>query len=76
MAPGNKRKTKDIVSREYTINLHKALHGTTFKKRAPKAIKAVRPQPRSRRAPGLWLQQLALRWAAACVCRAGIAAGA
>ena len=34
-----------VVCREYTINLHKALHGVTFKKRAPRAIKAVRLPP-------------------------------
>ncbi|KAG0466242.1 hypothetical protein HPP92_017822 [Vanilla planifolia] len=30
------------VTREYTINLHKRLHGCTFKKKAPKAIKEIR----------------------------------
>ena len=44
---GDKKRAKEVVTREYTINLHKALHGATFKKRAPKAIKVVRlrPQP-------------------------------
>jgi large subunit ribosomal protein L31e len=32
----------EIVTREYTIHLHKHLHGCTFKKRAPKAIKVIR----------------------------------
>ncbi|KAI8893855.1 ribosomal protein L31e-domain-containing protein [Globomyces pollinis-pini] len=32
----------EVVTREYTIHLHKHLHGCTFKKRAPKAIKVVR----------------------------------
>jgi len=32
----------DVVTREYTINLGKATHGVTFKKRAPRAVKAVR----------------------------------
>ncbi|GAB7361469.1 hypothetical protein MBLNU230_g1525t1 [Neophaeotheca triangularis] len=32
----------DVVAREYTIHLHKRVHGATFKKRAPKAIKEVR----------------------------------
>ncbi|KAJ9049650.1 60S ribosomal protein L31B [Entomophthora muscae] len=32
----------DIVSREYTIHLHKYIHGSSFKKRAPKAIKAIK----------------------------------
>jgi len=30
------------VTREYTLNLHKELHGVTFKKRAPRAIKAIK----------------------------------
>jgi len=32
----------DVVSREYTIHLHKRLHGVSFKKRAPKAIKEIK----------------------------------
>lgn len=32
----------DVVTREYTINLHKRLHGAHFKKRAPKAVKAIK----------------------------------
>merc|ERR1712188_268114 len=40
------KKTKsvraDCVTREYTINLHKRLHSSTFKKRAPRAVRAVR----------------------------------
>merc|ERR1711981_1401930 len=32
----------DCVTREYTINLHKRLHSSTFKKRAPRAIRAIR----------------------------------
>ncbi|KAF4589430.1 60S ribosomal protein L31 [Ophiocordyceps camponoti-floridani] len=32
----------DVVSREYTINMHKRLHGVTFKKRAPRAIKEIK----------------------------------
>lgn len=32
----------DVVTREYTVNLHKRLHGVGFKKRAPRAIKEVR----------------------------------
>merc|ERR1712071_463240 len=35
-------RAEDVVSREYTINLHKRLHGITFKKRAPRAIKEVK----------------------------------
>ena len=34
--------TKDVVTREYTIHLHKHVHGTGFKHRAPKAVKAIR----------------------------------
>jgi hypothetical protein len=48
---GDKKRTKEVVTREYTVNLHKALHGVTFKKKAPRAIKAVRgrlaPPPRA-----------------------------
>ena len=40
-----KKRAKEIVTREYTVNLHKALHGVTFKKKAPRAIKAVRSRP-------------------------------
>jgi large subunit ribosomal protein L31e len=29
------------VTREYTIHLHKRVHGSSFKKRAPNAVKAV-----------------------------------
>ncbi|KAL2155021.1 hypothetical protein VTH82DRAFT_3697 [Thermothelomyces myriococcoides] len=32
----------DVVTREYTIHLHKRLHGVTFKKRAPRAIKEIK----------------------------------
>jgi large subunit ribosomal protein L31e len=47
MAKEAKKETKkstlnEVVTREYTIHLHKHLHGTTFKKRAPKAIKVIR----------------------------------
>ncbi|KAF9045276.1 ribosomal protein L31e-domain-containing protein [Panaeolus papilionaceus] len=50
MAPtGTKKKTggktrsalQDVVSREYTIHLHKRVHGRSFKKRAPWAVKSV-----------------------------------
>lgn len=36
------KELKDAVTREYTINLHKRLHGVTFKKRAPKAVKEIK----------------------------------
>ena len=32
----------DVVAREYTIHLHKRVHGATFKKKAPKAIKEIK----------------------------------
>ena len=39
------RKTRsalnDVVTREYTVNLHKRVHGRSFKKRAPWAVKSV-----------------------------------
>nr|CAB3265717.1 60S ribosomal protein L31 [Phallusia mammillata] len=33
---------KDVVTREYTIHMHKRIHGMGFKKRAPRAIKEVK----------------------------------
>lgn len=45
MAPAERkeRKTKpDLVTRDYTIHLSKMVHKTTFKKKAPRAIKAIR----------------------------------
>lgn len=48
MAPTDK-KTKpsrsavnDVVTRDYTIHLHKHVHGVQFKKRAPWAVKAIK----------------------------------
>lgn len=38
----NKSAINEVVTREYTVNLHKRLHGIGFKKRAPRAIKAIR----------------------------------
>merc|ERR1712242_420371 len=32
----------EVVTREYTINLHKRLHGTGFKYRAPRAVKEIK----------------------------------
>lgn len=32
----------EVVTREYTVNLHKRLHGVGFKKRAPRAIKEIK----------------------------------
>ncbi|KAK8065543.1 hypothetical protein PG997_012290 [Apiospora hydei] len=46
MSSGKKTSGKgaleQVVAREYTIHLHKRLHGATFKKRAPKAIKEIK----------------------------------
>ncbi|KAI8919173.1 hypothetical protein PhCBS80983_g00296 [Powellomyces hirtus] len=49
MAPKDKKQTppkkstlNEVVSREYTIHLHKHVFGRTFKKRAPTAVKAIR----------------------------------
>jgi len=51
MAPSAKTNTKktgktrsalqDVVTREYTIHLHKRVHGRSFKKRAPWAVKSI-----------------------------------
>lgn len=35
-------RSKEVVTREYTINLHKRIHKTTFKEKAPKAVKQIR----------------------------------
>uniref|UniRef100_A0A8C9VV31 Large ribosomal subunit protein eL31 n=1 Tax=Scleropages formosus TaxID=113540 RepID=A0A8C9VV31_SCLFO len=50
MAPikkgGEKKKGRsainEVVTREYTINVHKRIHGVGFKRRAPRAIKEIR----------------------------------
>merc|ERR1711874_340518 len=46
MSPRAEKKSKstmmEVVTREYTINLHKRLHGIGFKYRAPRAIKEVK----------------------------------
>jgi len=34
--------TNEVATREYTINVHKRIHGIGFKKRAPRAIKEIR----------------------------------
>ncbi|WFD24781.1 60S ribosomal protein L31 [Malassezia equina] len=47
MAPQDKshKKTRsalnDVVTREYTIHLHKRVHAIAFKKRAPRGVKEV-----------------------------------
>eukprot|EP00293_Proteomonas_sulcata_P020310 CAMPEP_0184288480 /NCGR_PEP_ID=MMETSP1049-20130417/999_1 /TAXON_ID=77928 /ORGANISM="Proteomonas sulcata, Strain CCMP704" /LENGTH=120 /DNA_ID=CAMNT_0026594887 /DNA_START=8 /DNA_END=370 /DNA_ORIENTATION=+ len=35
-------RVNDIITREYTINMHKRLLGQNFKKRAPRAIREVK----------------------------------
>ena len=42
MAPDKKSRGKDVVTREYTIHLHKRLHNISFKKRAPRAVKEIK----------------------------------
>ena len=49
MAPAKKGGEKkgrsainEVVTREYTINIHKRIHGVGFKKRAPRALKEIR----------------------------------
>merc|ERR1712198_316258 len=46
MAPkkGEKKKStiNEVVTREYTVNIHKRIHGIGFKRRAPRAIKEIR----------------------------------
>merc|ERR1712029_1334201 len=45
MPPNREKKTStmgEVVTREYTINLHKRLHGIVFKYRAPRAIKEIK----------------------------------
>uniref|UniRef100_A0A8C3WV33 Large ribosomal subunit protein eL31 n=1 Tax=Catagonus wagneri TaxID=51154 RepID=A0A8C3WV33_9CETA len=49
MAPakkgGEKKKGRsaidEVVTREYTINIHKRIHSVGFKKRAPRALKEI-----------------------------------
>lgn len=43
MQTGGKTRSalKDVVTREYTIHLHKRVHGRSFKKRAPWAVKSI-----------------------------------
>ncbi|CAM4747523.1 unnamed protein product [Rotaria magnacalcarata] len=42
LAINKKQITNEVVTREYTVNLHKRLHGIAFKKRAPRAIKELK----------------------------------
>jgi large subunit ribosomal protein L31e len=32
----------EVVTREYTINMHKRLHGIGFKYKAPRAVKEIK----------------------------------
>ena len=43
MARVKEGKKKEIqpITRDYTINLHKKLHGIQFKKRAPRAVREI-----------------------------------
>jgi large subunit ribosomal protein L31e len=41
-ARAEKAKTPDVVSRDYTIHLHKLCHGVTFKKKAPRALREIK----------------------------------
>ncbi|CAF0704886.1 unnamed protein product [Brachionus calyciflorus] len=34
--------TNEIVTREYTMNLHKRIHGVGFKRRAPRALSEIK----------------------------------
>merc|ERR1711862_992291 len=46
MSPRAEKKSKstmmEVVTREYTINLHKRLHGIGFKYHAPRAVKEIK----------------------------------
>lgn len=37
-----KTRSRDLVTREYTIHLGKRLHSVSFKKRAPRAVKEIK----------------------------------
>jgi large subunit ribosomal protein L31e len=37
-----RKKAPEVVTRDYTINLHKRLFRSTFKKKAPRAIRAIK----------------------------------
>ena len=36
------KEASEVVTRVYTINMHKRLHNIGFKKRAPRAVKEIR----------------------------------
>lgn len=37
-----KRIMTEVITREYTVHIHKYIHGKSFKDRAPGAVKAIR----------------------------------
>lgn len=37
-----KSSLNEVIQREYTVNIHKRIHGKGFKKRAPTAIKKIK----------------------------------
>eukprot|EP00794_Sanderia_malayensis_P006976 gene6976-7761_t len=45
-AKGDKKKGRttlsEVATREYTIHMHKRIHGVGFKKRAPRAVKEIK----------------------------------
>ena len=53
---GRESKPADVITREYTINLGKAITGVTFKKRAPRAVAAVRARSRARDETLEWMR--------------------
>uniref|UniRef100_A0A7S3PMV4 60S ribosomal protein L31 n=1 Tax=Aplanochytrium stocchinoi TaxID=215587 RepID=A0A7S3PMV4_9STRA len=42
MVKGEKAARPDVVSQDYTINLHKRIHRITFKRKAPRAVREIK----------------------------------
>eukprot|EP00938_MAST-03A_sp_MAST-3A-sp1_P006713 g6713.t1 len=42
MPKTDRKKAPEVVTRDYTINLHKRLFRSTFKKKAPRAVRAIK----------------------------------
>ncbi len=42
MVKTKESRSRDVVTREYTVNIHKAVHKVSFKEKAPKAVKQIR----------------------------------
>ncbi len=42
MVRQERKKSNDIVTRDYTIHMSKRLYGVTFKNRAPRALREVK----------------------------------